>query len=59
MKTKYKILIAAYVLAAIATFGASYKQQPRFIDDDPTPRIIGAGMCSAFWPLYWSQQLWK
>lgn len=51
-----RILLAAYVVGFVVTYGHSYVHAT---DDLPGVMGMGAALESIFWPLYWSVQLWR
>jgi hypothetical protein len=64
------IIIIAYIVIAVITFGHAYHQVPdteqgRFgditytIHNGPGTKTAGAVPCAAAWPLYWSVWAFK
>ena len=68
--TRSDIIIIAYIVIGILTFGHAYHQVPdteqgRFADitytitNGPGTKSAGAIACAVAWPLYWSVRMYK
>ncbi len=56
-KHQIRLALALYVGVAILTFGSAWQR----VGNDQTPDVRGftTVICSAFWPLYWSEEAWR
>lgn len=62
MKAPMRVLVAAYVIVAVTTFGHNYNVNhvggSMFVSAEER-NAIGSLFAGAFWPLYWSVQVFK